>query len=345
VLFASTSDDQTQVVRQLVSASESHAFHIVHAGSGREVQQLCATGGCAALILDCTLADTDNETLLGRLRATGVVAPALLLTSGCDQSSGTGCDTSGDERLPRLEAFAGNTLVRALVAMLQRHQLSTELSAARDEAAHARATLAALAHALATPLGVVMGMTQLVLANGYGLDASGRACLEDVALGGARARELLDALAPVNAHLHAISPVDRGARPAQLTRLESARNIVLIADDDAATRRLISTTLASDLYSVLQAADGEEAWRLIRKHHPAVAILDWQMPVYSGLELTDVIKSDPQVWGMTVIMLTGRTAPADRAAGAQARADLYLTKPFSSEELLRAVEQALGIVH
>ena len=119
--------------------------------------------------------------------------------------------------------------------------------------------------------------------------------------------------------------------------------MVLIADDDPATRRLVYATLASDQYTVLAAADGEEAWRLGREHHPAVAILDWQMPVYSGLELTAVIKGDPQVRDMTVIMLTGRSARADREAGARAQADVYLIKPFLPEELLGAVEQALGM--
>jgi DNA-binding response OmpR family regulator len=94
---------------------------------------------------------------------------------------------------------------------------------------------------------------------------------------------------------------------------------------------------------VVEAADGEEAWRLIREHHPAVAILDWQMLIYSGLELTAVIKGDPQVRDMTVIMLTGRRDREDREAGARAQADLYLTKPFSPHELLAAVEKALGI--
>jgi DNA-binding response OmpR family regulator len=94
---------------------------------------------------------------------------------------------------------------------------------------------------------------------------------------------------------------------------------------------------------LIQAADGEEAWRLIREHHPAVAILDWEMPVYTGLELTAVIKGDPQVRDITVIMLTGRTARADRQAGARAQADLYLVKPFSPQELLAAVEKALRI--
>ena len=136
----------------------------------------------------------------------------------------------------------------------------------------------------------------------------------------------------------------RHGSAAPAARGESARNVVLVADDDPATRRLVRVTLASDKYSVLEAEDGEEAWRLIRQHHPSVAILDWQMPVYSGLELTDVIKSDPQVWGMTVIMFGPDHGGGSRSR-ARARADLYLTKPFSTEELLGAVERALGIVH
>jgi CheY-like chemotaxis protein len=128
-----------------------------------------------------------------------------------------------------------------------------------------------------------------------------------------------------------------------LTVEKPRSNVVLIADDDATLRLLVSTTLASDRYSVLQAADGEEAWRLIREHHPAVAILDWQMPVYSGLELTAVIKGDPQLRDMTVIMLTGRNTREDREAGSRAEADLYLIKPFSPQKLLSAVEHALGL--
>jgi CheY-like chemotaxis protein len=128
-----------------------------------------------------------------------------------------------------------------------------------------------------------------------------------------------------------------------VTGAELGDKIILIADDDLAIRLLVSATLASDQYSVLEAADGEEAWRLIRQYHPAVAILDWEMPGYEGLELTAVIKGDPQLRDMTVIMLTGRADRADREAGARAQADLYLVKPFSPKELLDAVERALGL--
>jgi CheY-like chemotaxis protein len=120
----------------------------------------------------------------------------------------------------------------------------------------------------------------------------------------------------------------------QVTGPEQGGKIVLIADDNAAIRLLVSATLTSDQFRVLEAADGAEAWWLIRTHHPAVAILDWEMPGVDGLELTAVIKGDPQLWDMTVIMLTGRSDRADREAGARADADLYLTKPFSPQELV-----------
>jgi DNA-binding response OmpR family regulator len=120
------------------------------------------------------------------------------------------------------------------------------------------------------------------------------------------------------------------------------KSMVMVADDDLNIRLLVSATLASDRYSVIEAADGEVAWHLIRQHRPAVVILDWEMPIYKGLELTAVIKGDPQLCGTKVVMLTGRATRADREAGARAKADVYLVKPFSPEELLKTVEQALG---
>jgi putative two-component system response regulator len=81
----------------------------------------------------------------------------------------------------------------------------------------------------------------------------------------------------------------------RVTRVGSGNRLVLIADNDPSIRQLVSAILASDRCSVLEAADGKEAWRLVRDHHPAVAILDWNMPVFSGLELTAVIKGDPLV--------------------------------------------------
>ena len=136
----------------------------------------------------------------------------------------------------------------------EHQKLIDELAAARDEAARATATLRKLAHDLATPLGVVMGMSQVLLSEDLGLSADDRACLEDIAREAIRACAILEGLnAPV---------VDSPGVP--ITPGVGTR-VVVIADDDPATRRLVSATLASDQYQVLQAADGEEAWRVIRR--------------------------------------------------------------------------------
>lgn len=117
---------------------------------------------------------------------------------------------------------------------------------------------------------------------------------------------------------------------------------VLIADDERNLRLLVSATIESDEYLVLEAADGEEAWRLVQEHRPDVAILDVQMPGLSGLEVTRAIKGDPALDGIRVILLTSQAQQADIKAGLSAGADQYLTKPFSPVELLNVLERALG---
>jgi CheY-like chemotaxis protein len=119
---------------------------------------------------------------------------------------------------------------------------------------------------------------------------------------------------------------------------------VLIVDDEPSIRLLVSATIASDQYRVVEAADGDEAWRLLQAHRPAIVLLDVQMPGRSGLELTRAIKADPALGRTKVILLTAKTQEADVRAGAEAGADLYLTKPFSPLQLLTVVEEALGLV-
>ena len=118
---------------------------------------------------------------------------------------------------------------------------------------------------------------------------------------------------------------------------------ILIADDEASLRLLVSATLSSDRCAIIEAADGEEAWRLIRRHRPAAAILDVQMPGRTGLELARAIRADPDLAGTTVVLLTAKAQTSDVEAGLAAGVDRYLTKPFSPLELLTVVEQVLGV--
>jgi CheY-like chemotaxis protein len=118
---------------------------------------------------------------------------------------------------------------------------------------------------------------------------------------------------------------------------------VLIADDERSLRLLVNATISSDQYSVVEAADGDEAWRLLLERKPAVALLDVQMPGRSGLDIAKAIRSEPELSGTHVVLLTSKAQDADIRAGLEAGADRYLTKPFSPLELLSVVEQALGL--
>ncbi len=117
---------------------------------------------------------------------------------------------------------------------------------------------------------------------------------------------------------------------------------VLVADDEPSLRLLVSATIASGEYTLLEAADGDEAWQLLLQHRPAVALLDVQMPGRSGLQLTRAIKSSPLLTGTKVVLLTSQAQATDVSSGLAAGADHYLTKPFSPLELLSVLEQALA---
>jgi len=121
------------------------------------------------------------------------------------------------------------------------------------------------------------------------------------------------------------------------------QKMVLIADDEPSMRLLVTATIASDQITVLEAADGDEAWALIERHRPELVLLDVQMPGQTGVELTHRIRSDPTLSSTRIVILTSKAQATDVAAGLAAGADLYLTKPFSPISLLTYVEQALGV--
>jgi len=116
---------------------------------------------------------------------------------------------------------------------------------------------------------------------------------------------------------------------------------VLIADDDPSLRMLVSATLTSKDYEIVEATTGDETLTAALSAKPQVVLLDVRMPGMSGLDVCRRIKADPSLVGTRVVMLTGAATPEDVAAGQAAGADLYLTKPFRPLELLQIVERAL----
>ena len=124
---------------------------------------------------------------------------------------------------------------------------------------------------------------------------------------------------------------------------------ILIADDDPTTRAVLKVTLMGLGYDVVEASNGTQAWSiLVGPEAPQLAILDWQMPGRSGLEICrDLrVRSDgPYVYA---ILLTSMDGANDIVTGLEAGADDYITKPFRTAELtarLRAGRRILDLEH
>jgi DNA-binding response OmpR family regulator len=110
---------------------------------------------------------------------------------------------------------------------------------------------------------------------------------------------------------------------------------VLVAEDDARLRAVLTRGLEANGYFVDSVDDGAEALEFVAAYDYAVVILDWRMPELSGLEVVQRIRGRGD--GTAVLMLTALDAPADRVAGLDAGADDYLVKPFDFEEFLARV--------
>jgi CheY-like chemotaxis protein len=122
-----------------------------------------------------------------------------------------------------------------------------------------------------------------------------------------------------------------------------ALRTVLIADDEPSMRLLVHATIESDDYTVIEAVDGNEAWKIIQEQKPSLVLLDVQMPGRSGLEVLALVKGDPTLSSTRVILLTSKAQETDVEKGLIAGADFYLTKPFSPLDLLTRVDEALQL--
>jgi signal transduction histidine kinase len=108
---------------------------------------------------------------------------------------------------------------------------------------------------------------------------------------------------------------------------------ILIADDDAVSRRLLQSYLQKWGYEVTAASDGAEAWRLFEAGVFPIVITDWMMPELDGPGLLRHIRSIPRPGYVYAILLTAKVQKEDLVEGMEAGADDFLTKPFDRDEL------------
>lgn len=116
---------------------------------------------------------------------------------------------------------------------------------------------------------------------------------------------------------------------------------VLIVDDEAAIREMLSVALQMAGYQCLEAQDAQTAHALIVDHQPDIILLDWMMPGVSGIELARRLKREPASADIPIIMLTARSEEDNKIQGLEAGADDYITKPFSPRELVARLKAVL----
>ncbi|MBI3965508.1 MAG: response regulator [Chloroflexi bacterium] len=116
---------------------------------------------------------------------------------------------------------------------------------------------------------------------------------------------------------------------------------ILVADDESSIRRLVQTVFERRGHEVIGAEDGEDAWRLIRVHRPALVLVDLWMPRWSGWDLIRAIKADPTLSDLKVVVLTASTQADDQGRARELGIDDYLTKPFSPRHLRDVVDRVL----
>ena len=117
---------------------------------------------------------------------------------------------------------------------------------------------------------------------------------------------------------------------------------VLLAEDDADIRFLVTFKLTQAGHQVRMFGDGLSAVADARKHPPDLAILDVMMPGMSGLEVCRELRKDPATANIPVIVLTALAREADITAGFAAEADDYIVKPFSLRDLAMRVNAVLA---
>ena len=116
--------------------------------------------------------------------------------------------------------------------------------------------------------------------------------------------------------------------------------LVLVVEDEAPLVTLLRYNLEKEGFAVAEASDGEEALLRIAEQKPDAVLLDWMLPLLSGIEVCRQIRRAPATRTLPVIMLTARGEEGDRVRGLNSGADDYVVKPFSLGELvarLRAV--------
>ena len=120
------------------------------------------------------------------------------------------------------------------------------------------------------------------------------------------------------------------------------RKKILIADDEQNIVISVEFLMRREGYDVSIAADGDAALERIRAEHPDLVLLDVMMPKKNGFDVCQEVRADPAFAGTRILMLTARGRDTEVAKGLALGADGYMTKPFSTKDLVDKVRELLA---
>ncbi len=123
--------------------------------------------------------------------------------------------------------------------------------------------------------------------------------------------------------------------------MDTVKYKILLVEDEAAIREMLEFALGREGFEVMQAPDAHTAQMLIGDTMPDVVLLDWMLPGISGLEYAQRLRRDKLTEQIPIIMLTARDDEQDKIRGLELAADDYITKPFSTQELVARIRALL----
>jgi two-component system phosphate regulon response regulator PhoB len=123
--------------------------------------------------------------------------------------------------------------------------------------------------------------------------------------------------------------------------MENAPKRILLVEDEAAIRQMLAFNLTRAGFEVDEAEDCRTARQRIADMRPDLILMDWMLPDSSGLELTRALRRDEANRDLPIIMLTAKAQEREKVIGLEGGADDYMTKPFSSRELIARINALL----
>lgn len=117
---------------------------------------------------------------------------------------------------------------------------------------------------------------------------------------------------------------------------------ILIADDEPNIVLALELLMKREGHEIKTVADGEKAVEAAREFRPDLILLDVMMPKMDGYEVCERLRADPALKGVAIVMLTAKGREVEREKGMALGADLYITKPFSTRDVVRKVKEVLG---